>query len=600
LCDALTGRDDGQEKLEKLERENLFVVALDDERRWYRYHHLFADFLRGRLGRENPGLVGDLHLHASGWYEDNGLIAEAIGHAFSAPDHERAARLIEKGIEETWSPGEFPTVLRWLEALPTGAKRRYPRLFLHHAAALTLTGRPDDAEPLLKEAERTADAFREDRRFLLGFASAIRSWRARLRGDAPRAVELARRALSLLPDEDAPQRNFAAVCLGYALRTTGDLAAASEALAEAVEIGRTASHTYGTLIAMVWRARVQAELGRLREADDAFRRAMRFVTERGVELLPAAGLAHIGMGALLYERNDLDAAERELEEGTDLAERTGEVSNLVWGYVALSRAKRARGDEEGALEMAREAERVARNAGAALQIAFAANWMARLHLARDDLEAAAFEQERAAGAGEVLVAARELERTTLARLLIARGERDEALQFLERLREAPGTTGSAIEILALQALALQANGEKAQAISTLARSLSLAEPEGYVRTFVDEGPPMAKLLSRVLEEQQKGHLIESVPTHYLRKLLAALEQDASGTAPPGAELPEPLSERELEVLILIAAGKSNRQIARDLFVTAGTIKAHLRNIYRKLEAHSRTQALARARELNLL
>jgi LuxR family maltose regulon positive regulatory protein len=601
LCDALTGRSDGQAMLEKLERDNLFVVALDDERRWYRYHHLFAEFLRGRLGRENPGLVSELHLRASGWYEYNGLIAEAIGHAFSAPDHECAARLVEKRIEETWSRGEFPTVLRWLEALPSGTKRRHPRLFLHHAAVLTLTGRPDDAEPLLKDAERAAAAFREDRRFLLGFASAIRSWRARLRGDAPRAVELARRALSLLPDEDAPQRNFAAVCLGYALRTTGDLAAAIEALAEAVEIGRTASHTYGTLIAMVWQARVQAELGRLREADDAFRRALRFVTERGVELLPAAGLAHVGMGALLYERNDLDAAERELEEGTDLAERTGEVSNLVWGYVALSRAKRARGDEEGALKMALEAERVARNAGADLQIAFAANWMARLRLARGDLEAAAFEQERAAGAGEVLVAAWELERTTLARLLIARGERDEALRLLERLREAAETTGSAIEILALQALALRAIGEKVKAMSTLARSLSLAEPEGYVRTFVDEGPPMAKLLSEVLEARQSGRQGSPSPSaHYLRKLLAALERDATGTAPPGAELPEPLSERELEVLILIAAGKSNRQIAKELFVTAGTIKAHIRNIYRKLEVHSRTQALARARELSLL
>jgi LuxR family transcriptional regulator, maltose regulon positive regulatory protein len=256
LCDALTGRVGGQEMLEKLERENLFVVPLDDERRWYRYHHLFADFLRGSLTRERPGLVGELHLRASGWYDDNGLIAEAIGHAFSTSDHEHAARLVEKGIKETWRRGEFPTVLRWLEALPTEAKRRRPRLFPAHALALTLTGRPDDVESLLKEAERATEAAGEDRRFLLGFASAVRSWRARLRGDAHEAVDLARQALSLLPAEDLPQRNLAAICLGDALRITGDLTAASEAFAEAVEIGRTVGHAYGTLTAMVWQARV--------------------------------------------------------------------------------------------------------------------------------------------------------------------------------------------------------------------------------------------------------------------------------------------------------------------------------------------------------
>ncbi len=305
LCDVLTGRVDGQVMLERLERENLFVVALDDERRWYRYHHLFADFLRGHLRHENPECASELHLRASGWHEENGHIAEAIGHALSAPDHERAARLIEAEIKHAWNRGEGPTVLRWLEALPIEAKRRRPRLLLQHAQALVLTGRPDDTDPLLQEAEREAEATGDDRRFLLGLASAIRSWRARLRGDAPHAVELARRALSLLPDEEAPQRIFAAFGLGEALRTTGDLAAASEAFAEAAELGRPAGRVYGPLMAMVWQARVQAERGRLREAEKAFRRALGFVREQGVELLPAAGVAHIGMGAPLYERNDL-------------------------------------------------------------------------------------------------------------------------------------------------------------------------------------------------------------------------------------------------------------------------------------------------------
>src|SRR5918999_1275584 len=403
-CDALTGRSDGQGMLERLERDNLFVFALDEERRWYRYHHLFAEFLRGRLMRERPERTGELHLRASGWYEGNGHLSEAVGHALSAPDHDLAARLIEEGVEGTVERGEGTTALRWLEAVPTEAKLLRPRLFVEHAVALVITGRSDDAEPLLKEAERAAEADGEEGQFLLGFAGAVRSWRARLRGDAPEAVELARRALSLLPAEALAQRNFAAGSLGDALRTAGDLAAAEEALAEAIEIGLAGDHAYGTLAAMVWRARVQMEQGRLREAENSFRRALLFVTERGVGLLPAAGLAHLGMGALLYERDELDRAERELEEGVGLVQRAREVSNLVWGYVTLSRTRRARGDEEGALTTADDAERVARDAGADLAISIAVSWKERLR--EWDVGAVASDREHAAPSVGALTSAR--------------------------------------------------------------------------------------------------------------------------------------------------------------------------------------------------
>jgi LuxR family transcriptional regulator, maltose regulon positive regulatory protein len=606
LCDALTGRSDGQVMLERLERENLFVVLLDDDRVWYRYHHLFADFLRARLRRESPELAGELQLLASGWYENNGQVAEAIGHALSAPDHERAARLIEREVKQAWSRGEGPTVLRWLEALPAGAKRRRPRLFLQHAQALVLIGQPDDVELLLKEAERAAEAPGQDRRFLLGFASAVRSWRARLRGDVPSAVELARRALLLLPDEEGHLRNFAAVSLGDALRAAGDLSAASEAFAEATETGRDAGHVYGTLNAMVWQARVYAERGRLREAEEAYGRALRFVTEEGVELFPPAGVVHIGMADLCYERNDLDGAERELTRGIELAEQTKEVSNLVWGYVTLSRVKRARGDEEGALETARQAERVARTSGAELQMALVGAWMARLVLARGDLaEVAAFEQERAAIADNASGALRTVDRLTSARLLHARGRHREELRLLEESRESAemaGRTDDLVGILTLQALARWAKNDKEQAVSILTQALAMAEPEGYVRTFVDEGPAMADLLSATLEVRQRGHSdpASRVPARYLAKLLAALAQE-DATAAAGQQPHEPgLSERELEVLALIASGESNQEIASKLFITVATVKTHVNNLYRKLGARSRTKAVARAREMNLL
>jgi len=311
------------------------------------------------------------------------------------------------------------------------------------------------------------------------------------------------------------------------------------------------------------------------------------------------------MGQLSHEWNDLDSAVHQLKEGMELAERISRFDILVDGYIALSRVQRARGDAEGVLEAACEANRLAHRSGVGEEIVKAAVWKARLRLALDDLAAAAFEQNRATGvSGRVPPSVRETERIGLVRLLMARSEHDEALALLYQLREAAeaaGKTGKAIEVLALEAVALRAKGEKEQAVSTLAQALTLAEPEGYVRTFVDEGPPMAALLSEVLEAQQRRLLTPNVPAYYLRKLLAVLEHDdSSATTLAGVELREPLSERELEVLALLATGKSNRQIASELFVALSTVKTHIKNIYGKLDVRSRTQAVSRARELGLL
>jgi LuxR family maltose regulon positive regulatory protein len=316
-------------------------------------------------------------------------------------------------------------------------------------------------------------------------------------------------------------------------------------------------------------------------------------------------VAHVGVAEVLHERNELDAALDHVTRGVALCRQLAYAQWLVTGLTALARIRQARGDQAGALEAIGEAERLVPNQESLVDIIFpVAVQRARLLLAQGKVDdPARWSAERGLGVEDEPSYLRESEHLVLARVLLAQDKPDQALRLLKRLREeaqAAGGSGSEIEILTLQALALREKGEKEQAVSTLTQALALAEPEGYVRTFVDEGPQMVALLSEVLEAQQRGRLHPLVSAHYLRKLLAALERDASDAAPPGADLLEPLSDRELEVLALVDAGRTNQEIAEELFVAKSTVKTHIKNIYGKLDVRNRTQALVRARELGLL
>jgi LuxR family transcriptional regulator, maltose regulon positive regulatory protein len=618
LCDTLTGRNDGQQMLERLEHDNLFVIALDDERRWYRYHHLFADFLRSRLQRGQPERMRELHRRAAEWYEQNGWTSEAVRHALAAQEHDRAADLVEQVARKMWNRGEVMTLLGWLEALPEETRRCRPQLLLQYSAALLWVGRLDDVEPLVQEIERAVGVSEQGRdedlqpsadetvrQVLLGGVAATRSWHAYLKGEPHGAIALAHRALELLPGTDLELRTFAAYRLAEAYRTADDLEAATAAFAETAELGRAAGHNYLVLKAMSRQAELQMARGRLRSADHVLQRTLRFAVEQGGDSLPATGEVHVIIGELLYEWNDLEAAARRLKEGIRLAERMGQFETLVDGYVALSRAEMAQDNTERALESAREANSLAQRSGAGEAIVEAAAWNARLHLTRNDSTAAVLELERIAGVPAVSVSmVRETEQIARARLTVARGEHEEALRLLEELRqsaEAAGRTGKLIEILTLQALALWERSRRERALGTLTRALALGEPEGYVRTFVDEGAAMGDLLSATVEARQRGHPDAAIriPARYLAKLLAVLAQE-SAAPDVGEQLSEPLSDRELEVLGLVAAGKSNGEIASSLFVSLSTVKTHINNLYRKLGARSRTQAIARARELDLI
>jgi len=617
LCDALTGRDDGQEMLERLERENLFVVALDEERRWYRYHRLFADFLKARLERESLERIKELHRQAAGWYEWNGWTSEAVEHALAAGDVEWASQLVEYNALAFVLRGEGATMDRWLSALPTGVVRARPRLSLARAIWALISGRVDEVEPLLTDAERAADdqphepPVEEADSRLANFPGTIAQLRAELarqRGDAESAMQFAQRALAHAGEGDRYLRFLSRWNIAVATLMQGRLGVAEQALAELVrDPWATGPNHFFAVRACYTLGQAQCGQGRLRAALETYRQGLELAVEAGRLPMPTAGMPHVGLAEILCEQNNLDGALEHATEGVVLCRQLGYAQQSVTSLSVLAWIRQARGDQAGALEAIGEAERLVPNPKLLVDINFpAAVQRARLLLAQGKVDdAARWCAERGLGVEDELSYLREREHLVVARVLLAQRNPDQALRLLERLREeaeAADRTGSVIEILALQALALWAEGKKERAVSSLTRALTLAESDGYIRTFVDEGPAMGELLSATLQARQRRRLDPAgrVSVSYLAQLIAALAQEDASAPVANERLSEPLSERELEVLALVAAGKSNRQIASELFVALSTVKTHIRNIYDKLDARSRTQALARARELELL
>lgn len=586
----------GQEVLEYLEQANLFIVPLDDERQWYRYHHLFADLLRTilqkKVGTQDLAL---LHRRAAAWFEQQGLVAEAVSHALAAADVPRAARLVEQHARTLLSRSEMTTLLSWLDALPAELVRSQAQLSLYQAWALALTGQLDAVETYLQGAERQP-----------GEMAAIRATVAYFRRDMPQAIALFRQALETLPEDNSFLRGAVALSLGIAYSWCGEVTPASQALSQASIISQASGNLHVALTALWNLAQLHLEQGQLRQAMALCQQALELASQQaeqpGRSLPPAAGGAYVSLGSLLYEQNELDRAIDHLEQGIKLGEQAADLAILALGYLSLARVKQAQTDPQAALQLTRQVEQLARRYNSPFWTAQAAAAQARLWIAAGQLEAAEqwAQTYQLKPQGE-LSYLYEVEYTTLARLLIAQAKFDEALALLERLRqaaEAGGRTGRVIEVLALQALAYQAQAKTDQANASLAQALSLAEPEGYLRLFLAEGAPMHELLAaasgRLPEDQQA----------YLSDLLATFRQEEEKSRPPLAVGPqpliEPLSERELELLSLIAAGLSNQAIAEKLVVTVGTVKWHLNNIYGKLDVRSRTQAVARARELGLL
>ena len=619
LCDAVTGQDGGKTKLAALERGNLFLVPLDDRRRWYRYHQLFGDVLHARLRDEQPDDVPDLHRRASEWYEQNGEPSEAIRHALAAGDFERAADLVELAIPAMRRSRQEAAVLGWLELLPDEVVRVRPVLSVGFAGALLAGGDFEGVEARLRDAEGWLDGATDTRqgshapaaemvvvddtefRRLPAEIELYRAAQALVRGDGPGTVRHARRALELSPADDHLGRASAAALMGLASWASGDLEAGHSGYAECMAGLRRAGHiadTFGCAIAL---ADIRRTQGRLGEAMRTYEQALQRASEQGGPVLRGTADMYVGMSEVHRERNDLHAATQQLLRSQELGEHTGLPQNRYRWRVAMARIREAEGDLGGALDLLNEAERL--YVGDFFpNVRPVPALRARVRVTQGELgEALGWARERGLSVADDLSYLREFEHITLARVLLARytDERaehqpiEDATRLLEgllRAAEEGQRTGSVIEILALQALTHQTRDDIPAALASLQRALTLAEPEGYVRIFVDAGPPMASLLRAAAKLR--------IAPRYVRRLLAAINKTEDGT-PASQGLTEPLSERELDVLRLLGTDLGGPEIARELIVSLNTVRTHTKNIYAKLGVNNRRAAVRRARELDL-
>ncbi|MEM7111753.1 MAG: LuxR C-terminal-related transcriptional regulator [Chloroflexota bacterium] len=604
LCAAVTEQTDCAAMLEQLERDNLFVVPLDNQRRWYRYHHLFADVLHARLQAEQPTRIATLHQRASQWYEANGQPLAAIRHAIAGEDFGKTAVLIEQAWPQLRRNRQEAALLGWLKQLPEEQIQARPLLSVIYAWVLLDSGQWEKIEDYLQLAERgmeRAEAGESSLQTLPALLTNARAYYAKAIGDVAATIKYAQAALRFVPADDHYERGTAAAFLGLAYWDNGDLDAAYRHFAEGLAALQKGGGALSALGGHSILGALRIEQGRLRDAATVYERGLQMAAALEKQVPVATADLHRGLAELHCEWGDLATAKKHLLLSQAQGKQTGLVGDKLRWCLAQSKLEQAQGNLAKALDWIYEAERLHHQTPLP-NLHPTAAIKARLWLAQGRLaDALAWARERQLSAADAPNYLQEYEHITLVRLLLAQFRQQQTestlatmLGLLKRLLNAAETgrrQGRVIELLLLQALAYEAQGKTAVAQQSLTRALVLAEPENYVRLFVDEGQPLARLLQAVKPNKTTAT--------YVTKLLTIF----AGAEPQPKQqqgLAEPLSERELEVLRLLATDLSGPDIARELMIALSTFRTHTKNIYGKLGANNRRTAVTRAEKLNLL
>lgn len=614
LCDALNESISAQEILEQLERANLFVIPLDDERKWYRYHHLFRDLLRQRLSQKHSKEeIASMHIRASEWLEKNGEVGEAFQHAMSAEDIERGARLLEQNwlaMDENFQTAAW---LGWVKQLPASVKRLRPVLLTQIGWSYMDAGNAVLSESSLRDAENSLKRPREELvimeaeqfRTLPARIMFARAYNAQTQNRFDDVVRYVETALDMIPHEDQYMQAQASSILSAAYWASGELDNSFELMSNWVNAAQQAGNIVFAVAASFGKADILITQGRLRDAMQVYQTALSLAAEHGVDQHTAHH--HLGLGLLHHEMGEDERAAHHLQKAFELGRQTTIVDWMYRKSLAQAYLKESEGDLHNALELLNDAQRFyIRTPIPNLRPVEA--MQARIHIKQNHLnQAQAWAHQSGLSLQDKPIFLNEFGHLTLAKIVLAENQNDQhfqtMLQMLESLlkqAESQNRLRSRIEILITQALAYSAK-DSAKALAALEQALTLAEPEGYLRLFIDEGKPMAELLSKV----KSGNLQQ-----YAKKILALLAPQQNlppSTFNPSAKLRaslqpliDPLSERELEVLQLIAQGLSNQEITQKLVVALSTVKGHNLRIFAKLQAKSRTEAVARARELGIL
>jgi LuxR family maltose regulon positive regulatory protein len=620
LCEYLVGGTKDMDIIDYLDRSNLFLIPLDDHREWYRYHHLFADFLGQRLRESEPDRIPELHRRASQWYEKEGWVDDAIQHALAGGDMESAARLVDGIAADLVVRAESNKLLKFLEQLPSDLCQGYPMLCVWHAWALLFMGQLEKVEQVLTAAESGVPN--------AGYVKTVRAYLATRQGNLHQSISLCEQALEEMAKASPDHftlifQGSAVIWLGLNHRLLGNLDKASQLFKEAAEMNQRAGNFFAALSSFEQSAGLAVIRGQLREALDFYRSGLelgqKWKDARGkpqVSLLAAAGL-QLGLGMVLYQLNDLGGAAAHLHRSADLFELGESWGGMHDAYPMLAYLRQAQEDLETSAELLRKAWAIEETI--LLRRSYATFHPSRIKLAillsRTGRELAPLLTDACRRVDTLGLRAndeidfsssagypREFIYSELASLLIAQDRAAEALPLLTRLLEAAikmERHGDEIRYLVMIALAEHALGDTQAALESLGQALTLAEPQGYIRLFVDEGQPMAELLRSAVSHNISPDCASNLLAAFPKDILRATPIDQDLTANTQV-LVEPLSEREIEVLRLMAEGYKYQEIAEKLVVSINTIRHHTRNVYSKLDVNNRTQAIGKAKELNLL